>query len=147
MLYSYMLAYVQGYGRIASDYRQRYIACDDSLLTHLPKEDPFYRFIFCERLVNDGRNAEAKSGLEAYEIPSPESNIYGMAAFQLAEVYKSNGDFRNYARRLATSAESDIKGCVKEGLALPTLANWLFTHGHIDNAFNYINFALEDANA
>ena len=70
-----------------------------------------------------------------------------MAAFQLAEVYKSNGDFRNYARRLATSAESDIKGCVKEGLALPTLANWLFTHGHIDNAFNYINFALEDANA
>lgn len=148
MLYSYMLAYVQDHGRIASDYRQRYIACDDSLLTHIPKEDPFYRFIFCERLVNDGRNAEAKSGLEALmkSLP-PESNIYGMAAFQLAEVYKSNGDFRNYARSLATSAESDIKGCVKEGLALPTLANWLFTHGHIDNAFNYINFALEDANA
>lgn len=73
-------------------------------------------------------------------------NIYGMAAYQLAEVYKRKGDFRGYATYLATAAESDIKCCVREGLALPDLANWLYEHGDLNNAFNYINYALEEAN-
>lgn len=147
MLYSYMLAYTQGESRYSDIYRNRYIACDDSLLANLKPDDDFFRFISCERLVTQGKWSEAKAGLERLTKDKPiDSNIYGMAAFQLAEVYKSKGDFRGYARNLALSAESDIRCCVKEGLALPTLANWLYEHGDLDNAFHYINFALEDAN-
>lgn len=147
MLYSYMLAYVQDHGILAERYRKYYIACDDSLLAYLPKDNHFYKFIRCERLVSEGRMSQAKTNLENLmkQLP-PESNLYGMAAYQLAEVYKSKGDFKGYAMKLALAAESDIKGCVREGLALPTLANWLYEHGDLDNAFNYINFALEDAN-
>jgi len=147
MFYSYMLAYVQDQRILADRYRDYYIACDDSLLAHLPKDDAFYRFIHCERLVSEGRMSQAKTNLENLmkQLP-PESNLYGMAAFQLAEVYKSKGDFKGYAIKLALAAESDIKGCVREGIALPTLANWLYEHGDLGNAFNYINFALEDAN-
>lgn len=147
MLYSYMLAYVQDHGIFAERYRKYYIACDDSLLAHLPKDDNFYKFIHCERLVSEDYMSQAKTNLENLmkKLP-PESNLYGMAAYQLAEVYKSKGDFKGYAMKLALAAESDIKGCVREGLALPTLANWLYEHGDLDNAFNYINFALEDAN-
>lgn len=148
MLYSYMLAYVQDHGKYADIYRSRYLACDDSLLMHLPPDESFHRFIRCERLVNDGRLSEAKTNLESLMTGiSPESNLYGMAAFQLAEVYKDKGDFKGYAVNLAHAAESDIKGCVREGLALPTLANWLYSHGDLDNAFKFINFALEDANS
>lgn len=148
MLYSYMLAYVQDHGKYADRYRSKYLACDDSLLRHLPADDGFRRFIYCERLVNDGRLSEAKTNLESLMGSiSAESNLYGMAAFQLAEVYKDKGDFRGYALNLALAAESDIKGCVREGIALPTLANWLYSHGDLDNAFKFINFALEDANS
>lgn len=147
LLYSYMQAYVQDHGQYADSYRKSYIECDDSLRKHLPKSDPFYRFIVCEHLVDEGRWTDAKASLERLMADQEqESNIYGMAAFQLAEVYKHKGDFRGYATNLALSAESDIKGCVREGLALPTLANWLYEHGDLDNAFNYINYALEDAN-
>lgn len=147
MLYSYMLAYVQEHGTYADTYRAKYIACDDSLLNHLPKSDSFYKFIYCERLVQEGRWNDAKSNLEQLMASLPhESNIFGMSAFQLAEVHKHHGDFRGYAKNLALAAESDIRSCVREGLALPTLANWLYEHGEIDDAFNYINFALEDAN-
>ena len=34
---------------------------------------------------------------------------------------------------------------MKDGLALPTLAEWLYHEGELDDAFRYINFALEDA--
>jgi len=147
ILYSYMLTYVQDRREYADAYRSRYIACDDSLLKHLPKDEPFYRFILCERLVTEGRCSEAQNNLERLmESQGDQSNIYGMAAYQLAEVYKDKGDFRGYAKNLAIAAGSDIKCCVREGLALPTLANWLYEHGDLNNAFNYINYALEEAN-
>lgn len=148
ILYSYMLAFVQHNGEYADQFKKRYISCDDSLLMHLHKTEPFYKFIYSERLVNDGRLEEAQRMLQTILDTNPiESNIYGMAAYQLAEVYKNKGDFNKYAECLVLSAESDIKGCVREGVALPSLANWLYSQGDIENAFNFINFALEEANS
>lgn len=147
MLYSYMLAFVQDHDKYAEMFREKYIECDDSLLVLLPESDPFRQFIYSERLVSDSKWEKAKVMLEKILDNHPEeSNIYGMAAFQLAMVNKNLGNHKGYAELLALSAESDIKGCVKEGIALPALAHWLYEHGDIDNAFNYINFALEEAN-
>lgn len=147
ILYSYMLAFVENEGNHADEFKKKYIACDDSLLNHLPKSDPFYRFIYSERLVSDGRWDEATRSLSSLLDATPkDDNLYGMAAFQLAEVYRQKGDFRNYTRHLALSSESDILAGVREGVALPTLANWLYKYGDIDNAFNFINFALDEAN-
>ena len=148
ILYSYMLAFVQNHGEYADLFRERYISCDDSLLRHLSKSEPFYQFIYSERLVSDGRWEDAGQMLQTILDTNPEdSNIYGMAAYQLAEVHKNKGDFKRYAECLVLAAESDIKGCVREGVALPTLANWLYSQGDIENAFNFINFALEEANS
>ena len=148
ILYSYMLAFVQNHGEYADHFRKKYISCDDSLLAHLPKSEPFYRFIYSERLVSDSRWEDAQQMLQAILDSNPiESNIYGMAAYQLAEVFKNKGDFNKYAECLVLSAESDIKGGVREGVALPSLANWLYSQGDIENAFNFINFALEEANS
>lgn len=147
MLNSYMFAFATGEGEFADIFRSRYIECDDSLLRHLPPTDPFRRFINAERLVAEGRWDNARKHLQEIVDNHPqESNLYGMASYQLAEVYKHKGDFRNFAKCLALSAESDIKGCVKEGIALPALANWLYEKGDLYNAFNFINFALEEAN-
>ncbi len=148
ILYSYMLAFVQNRGDYAGLFKKNYMECDDSLLRHLPKTDSFYTFIHSERLVSDGKWDEAKRTLQSILDTNPiESNIYGMAVYQLAEVHKNQGDFSRYAECLALSAESDIKGCVREGVALPTLANWLYSQGDFEDAFNFINFALEEANS
>ncbi len=147
IFYSYMLAYVNHQGPNADMFQRKYLECDDSLLMHLPKSDKFYKFIHSERLVKEGRWDEAGRTLQALlDITPKEDNIYGMAAFQLAEVFKQKGDFKKYTEYLALSSESDILAGVREGVALPTLANWLYLHGDIDNAFNFINFALKEAN-
>ncbi len=145
-LYSYMMSYVSEKSPIYATYGQKYIEFDDSLLTSLPKTDNFYFFLKCERAVADGKYKEAKKMLETLLDRLPvKSNLYGIAAFQMAEVYRNQGDETMYASFLAKAAVSDIEAAVKEGLALPTLANWLYLQGHLNEAFEYINFALEDA--
>lgn len=146
--FSYIMTWAGNNEYYVNLYRARYRACDDSLLIHLSPENTFHNFIYCERLVDDHRWTEAQSRLESLlNTLHQESNLYGMAAFQLATVHRQKGDFPNYTKYLALAAESDIRGCVREGMALPTLANWMYLHGDIDNAFTYVTHTLEDANS
>lgn len=147
-LYSYMMSYVADQSLMFDVYLKHYLACDDSLLRNLPANDEFCIFLRGERAVGDGRFRDARQ-LLAYlmdRLPS-QSNLYGMAAYQMAEVYRNQGNETMYASFLAKAAVSDIESAVKEGMALPALANWLYTQGQLDDAFEYINFALEDATA
>lgn len=147
-LYSYMMSYVADQSMMFDVYLKHYLACDDSLLRNLPANDEFCIFLRGERAVGDGRFRDARQ-LLAYlmdRLPS-QSNLYGMAAYQMAEVYRNQGNETMYASFLAKAAVSDIESAVKEGMALPALANWLYTQGQLDDAFEYINFALEDATA
>lgn len=145
MLFGYLWTYVEGNDAFRRIYFNRYEEVDDSLLRILPEDNKFRHFIECERLVTEGHFKEAQERLMGLlkELPE-ESNIYGMASYQLASVYKNFGDSHEQAVWLARSAISDIKGCTNDGLALPALAYWLYQHGELDESYNYINFALEE---
>lgn len=146
MLYSYMRTYVEGLNNYYREFTQQYLAFDDSLLMHLPQKNTWRRFIQCERLVTEGQYAEAKSKLQALmKDVDRRSNIYGMAAYQLAEVFKHSGRPTEYATYLAIAARSDVECCVREGMALPMLADWLYDQGEMADAFTFINYALEEA--
>lgn len=147
-LYGYMRGYAQGNRECYMKYDDRYQEFDDSLIERLPAADHWRVFLECERMVRERKYEEARLRLEnLMEKLPPESNLYGMAAFQLAEVWKNLGNEYDYAAYLALSALSDVKGCVSEGLALPTLADWLYDNGELSDAFSFINFALEEASA
>ncbi|MDE5883117.1 MAG: hypothetical protein K2H60_15460 [Muribaculaceae bacterium] len=146
--YSYIMTWGGNNEYYSQAFRKEYKTCDDSLLKHLPESDSFHQFIYCERLVDEQRWADAQTRLEALIASLPqETNLYAMATYQLAMVHRHKGNFKDYAKYLALAAESDIKGCVREGLALPTLSNWVYEHGDLDNAFRYVNYTLEDANS
>lgn len=145
-LYGYMKSYTQGNQMCYNRYDRLYQQYDDSLLMYLPKDDMLRSFLECERMVYEQRYSDACEQLgELMGRLEPGDNLYGMAAFQMAEVYRNLGDEERYAAMLATSALSDVKGCISEGLALPTLADWLYRQGELNHAFSFINFALEEA--
>ena len=147
-LYGYMKGYAQGNTVCESLYQRSYEEYDDSLLANLPATSDLRKFIECERLVTDKKYHEAQEKLLPLLNSLPqEDNLYGMAAFQMAEVWRNLGNESQYAAYLALSALSDVKGCVTEGLALPTLADWLYQQGELGDAFTFINFALEEASA
>lgn len=147
-LYGYMESYAEGNYELAKKYGDKSRQYDDSLIMHLPSTSPLRRFLESERYVRMERYHEAEEGLQKLlsELPQ-ESNLYGMAAFQMATVWLNLGDERRYAAMLALSALSDVKCCVSEGLALPTLAEWLYGQGELTLSFSYINFALEEASS
>lgn len=145
-LYSNLSNYMEGRGPFTDYYRRKYEECDDSLMRLMPAKDPFVQFIICERLVSSGKNEEALPRLQTLLSRLKKGdNLYGMTAYQVAVVYKGLGDPTQYAAYLAKAADSDVRGSIREGLALPALAAWLYEQGALDYAFNYINFALEDA--
>ena len=73
------------------------------------------------------------------------SNIYARAAYSLATIYKDQDNNHSYLDYLALSAIADVKGAVKENAALQNLALFLYEHGDINRAYQYIKYSLEDA--
>ncbi len=145
-IYSNIIQYTEGTGDLGDFYRSKYIECDDSLLSILPEGTATREFIACERLVDEGKYRQVLPRLEKLLSSLDKAdNLYGMTAFQVAKVHKSLGHDYQYASYLAKAAESDIRGNIKEGYALPALAEWLYLHGEFDDAFRYINYAMEDA--
>lgn len=145
-LYSYMTGYVSEDSHIFESYRKAYTQYDDSLIANLPQSNMLHSFLEGERFVTAGNYARASKYLSQVmsSVPSS-SNLFGMAAYQMAELHRLQGDEDSYVYYLALASSSDVEGAVKEGVALPTLAYWLYQRGDVDEAFQYINFALEDA--
>jgi hypothetical protein len=145
-LYSYMLSYLEGQEGLVPDLRAKFERYDSTLINLLDSRDPMQMELRYERLVRAGRYTEAKPRLENLIKTIPDSsNLYGRTAFQLAEVYRNLDDPDNYVRNLARASISDIKCSVKEAVALPTLAVWLYRNGDTDHAYEYINTSLQSA--
>lgn len=129
------------------DYVQKIRNARDSILFYLPeqsKEHLFYNFI-----VSDSENklVEAKNYLEEYlRSLQPGTHEYAKKNYSLALLYSKIGDTDNHLRYLILAAISDVKDAVKENRALSDLSVCLFELKDINRAFNYIQYALSDAN-
>ncbi|PRY11643.1 hypothetical protein CLV24_11089 [Pontibacter ummariensis] len=75
----------------------------------------------------------------------PSLNQYAMAAHSLGVIYSKQGDVDKAIEMLARAAIADIKASVTEGVALMTLAEYLYQHGDESRAYTYIKQALKDA--
>lgn len=76
---------------------------------------------------------------------NPSLNQYAMTANTLANIYYAQGNTDKAIETMAKAAIADVKASVKEGVALMTLANYLYETGDEVRAYNYIKQALEDA--
>jgi tetratricopeptide (TPR) repeat protein len=76
---------------------------------------------------------------------NPSFNQYAMAANSLGSIYYKRGEIDKAIAMMARAAMADIKGSVKEGVALMNLADFLYHNGEEARAYDYIKQALEDA--
>jgi len=145
-LYSYMRSYSDGNITYYSYYNDKSKAFDDSLIMNLPSDDKFARFILSERMVSEGHLDSSARMLDQLMKSLDESdNIYAMAAYQLAEVWRQKRDYQKMAKYLVAASIADIKGGVKEGWALPALAKLLYSEQRFEEARHYVNFSIDNA--
>lgn len=84
-----------------------------------------------------------KSNLDFYKSGQREYSILNSL---LAEIKKLKGDQEGYKRHLAKSVISDIKGSIKENMAIRALATVYFDEGDVEKADRYLRKSFKDAN-
>lgn len=145
-LYGYMSGYLTDNSEFYEDARRLYRSYDDSLISVLPEDSHMREFLIGEKLTTQNRYNEAeKVDLRLLAKLDSDTRLYAMTAFQLASCYRMEGEPEKMACYLAKAAEGDLKAGVRDGLALPMLASYLYSKGNIDQAYRYINISLQDA--
>lgn len=76
---------------------------------------------------------------------NPSLNQYAMAANSLGNIHYKRGNVEKGINMMARAAIADIKASVREGVALMTLAEFLYHNGDERRAYDFIKQALEDA--
>lgn len=144
-IYQYQSEYTQD-----SEYRDEYERqrglYTDSLIAVAPA-DSFNGIVnLAPAIAREGRPDEAvamlKSHLSNYVSGT---RSYSILASILAYIYKIKGDTDNYKRYLAQSVISDIRGVVKENMAIRELATVMFEEGDIERANRYLKQSFADA--
>lgn len=144
-MYSNLCNYVGEGKGLYEIYKAKEEECSDSLIAVLPEKDSFRACMIAGTYFNNGKDILSRNELLAI-LPKLEkgSQIYGMATFQIAQTYQRT-DQTEYAKYLAIAAESDVMGAISDGFALPTLAEWLYSEKQYQEAFRYINYAMNGA--
>lgn len=147
-LYSYMSEYAKGHSNEEgyNYYVNAELQHEQYLIDHLNPESPERKFMYAQQLQRKGDKEQArKIAAELLEILHEDDNLFGMTAYLMAKVSNAEGNDAEYARYLALASISDVKAGVKETMALPALAKWLYNKGEVDRAYQYINTSLNDA--
>ncbi len=148
MMYSYIVGYLDNYSEFAEHARVMYRAYDDSLINLLPRNSQLRSFLIGERYVQEQQYGTAIEHVtNLFKTLHSTERLYAMAAFQLAMAYRAEGKTDWTLYYLALAAQGDLENGVRDGLALPILATMLYQSGKLDQAYRYINVALEDAAA
>lgn len=144
-MYSNICNYIGEGKGLYEMYQAKENECVDSLIANLPRDSEFRVFLTSGVYINNGKDKLAREELEPILAKLTKgSQIYGMTAFQLAQAYRRT-DQTKYAAYLALASESDVIGGINDGFALPSLSELLYNEKHYQEAFRYINFAMNDA--
>lgn len=156
LILSYFVAYDHAYGEMAFYSRSTYAAqgyvkianCyKDSLFRLLDPESDQYMSLLETQLRDSGKISEAlEINTKRLEKISPENPVFGLIAFHRSLSYNKSGETDLRKKYLILSAISDIRNAIKDNASLTLLANLLYQEGDIDRAYNYIRYAMEDAN-
>lgn len=141
-----MHEYARGHESEVITLMEKEQAYENLLIDSLPENSNYRKFMYAQQLHTQGDNVQArKIATELLNRLPENSNLFGMTAFLMAKIARTDGNDEEYGIYLAKASISDLKACVKETMALPALAKWLYNKGELDRAYKYINRSLEDA--
>ncbi|MDR1919360.1 MAG: DUF6377 domain-containing protein [Tannerellaceae bacterium] len=119
----------------------------DSILYYLPANSPerlFYQFLLAN---SEGNHTDALEYLETYlKTLYPGTHEHAKKCYSLSMLQQELGNTDLRIKYMILAVISDVKDAVKENRALLDLSICLYEQNDIERAFNYIQYALNDAN-
>lgn len=144
--YQYMYEYALG-SEYAEGYKKKVSIYRDSVLQISLPGSFTYVTDYSAKLIEMSHMREAIElmQLNLYKYTSG-TREYSVMASILAYAYQLLGDSEAYENYITLSAISDIKGSIKENLAVRSLAELLFEVGDVERAQYYLLKSINDAN-
>jgi len=145
-LYSRLRDYSNENSHLSEYYNNLQKALRDSVyLTATPDE---LRYWNCRAWIYMGtpKIEPIKQTFEKYKQTLPnDSRKYSIATYNLSAIYRSENNESKYLENLILSAMADIRSVNGDIGSLQELAEYLFKHGEIDRAYNYILYCSQKA--
>ncbi|WP_299088212.1 DUF6377 domain-containing protein [uncultured Bacteroides sp.] len=145
-LYSRLRDYSGENSQLSEHYNNLQKAFRDSVyLTATPDE---LRYWNCRAWLYMG-TPEIEPVKQAFEenkqTLSNDSRKYSIATYNLSAIYRSENNESKYLENLILSAMADIRSVNGDIGSLQEIAEYLFKHGEIDRAYNYILYCSQKA--
>lgn len=145
-LYSRLRDYSSENSQLSEHYNNLQKAFRDSVyLTATPDE---LRYWNCRAWLYMG-TPEIEPVKQAFEenkqTLSNDSRKYSIATYNLSAIYRSENNESKYLEKLILSAMADIRSVNGDIGSLQEIAEYLFKHGEIDRAYNYILYCSQKA--
>lgn len=145
-LYSRLRDYSSENSQLSEHYNNLQKAFRDSVyLTATPDE---LRYWNCRAWLYLG-TPEIEPVKQAFEenkqTLSNDSRKYSIATYNLSAIYRSENNESKYLENLILSAMADIRSVNEDIGSLQEIAEYLFKHGEIDRAYNYILYCSQKA--
>lgn len=145
-LYSRLRDYSSENSQLSEHYNNLQKAFRDSVyLTATPDE---LRYWNCRAWLYLG-TPEIEPVKQAFEenkqTLSNDSRKYSIATYNLSTIYRSENNESKYLENLILSAMADIRSVNGDIGSLQEIAEYLFKHGEIDRAYNYILYCSQKA--
>lgn len=145
-LYSRLRDYSSENSQLSEHYNNLQKAFRDSVyLTATPDE---LRYWNCRAWLYLG-TPEIEPVKQAFEenkqTLSNDSRKYSIATYNLSAIYRSENNESKYLENLILSAMADIRSVNGDIGSLQEIAEYLFKHGEIDCAYNYILYCSQKA--
>lgn len=145
-LYSRLRDYSSENSQLSEHYNNLQKAFRDSVyLTATPDE---LRYWNCRAWLYLG-TPEIEPIKQAFEenkqTLSNDSRKYSIATYNLSAIYRSENNESKYLENLILSAMADIRSVNGDIGSLQEIAEYLFKHGEIDRAYNYILYCSQKA--
>ena len=143
----YQAEYMQG-TQFAEEYvRQLVVERRAAITTQVPRDDVNYLLTLAETYADDKKPEQAIKLLnQLMRLYRSGDRLYSIITSTMSFHYSQMGDKERQLQYLIKSAESDLKGCIRENTALRAIADRLFDEGDIDRAYRYMRVAVDDAN-
>ena len=145
-LYSRLRDYSSENSQLSEHYNNLQKAFRDSV--YLPATPDELRYWNCRAWLYMG-TPEIEPVKQAFEenkqTLSNDSRKYSIATYNLSAIYRSENNESKYLENLILSAMADIRSVNGDIGSLQEIAEYLFKHGEIDRAYNYILYCSPKA--
>ena len=145
-LYSRLRDYSSENSQLSEHYNNLQKAFRDSVyLTATPDELRYWNCRAWRYLGTPEIEPVKQAFEENKQTLSNDSRKYSIATYNLSAIYRSENNESKYLENLILSAMADIRSVNGDIGSLQEIAEYLFKHGEIDRAYNYILYCSQKA--